>query len=87
MDILPDDPHPIATLPGGFQVHLPVYIAAIEWDVIAIIVGSSLFIDVVSRSGIFSWTAIRLTKISKGDPVKLYYYKKELREKENGGTD
>ncbi|MBT8491722.1 MAG: hypothetical protein KJO07_01570, partial [Deltaproteobacteria bacterium] len=74
MDILPDDPHPIATLPGGFQVHLPVYIAAIEWDVIAIIVGSSLFIDVVSRSGIFSWTAIRLTKISGGDPVKLLVY-------------
>lgn len=51
--------------------HLPVYIPAIEWEVIAIILGSSLFIDVVSRSGIFSWAAIRLTKISGGDPLRL----------------
>lgn len=54
--------------------HLPVYIPAIEWEVIAIILGSSLFIDVVSRSGIFSWAAIRLTKISGGDPLKLLVY-------------
>lgn len=53
---------------------LPVYIPAIEWEVIAIILGSSLFIDVVSRSGIFSWTAIKLTKMSGGDPFKLLLY-------------
>lgn len=55
-------------------VHLPIYIPAIEWEVIAIILGSSLFIDVVSRSGIFSWIAIRLTKMSGGDPFKLLVY-------------
>ena len=53
---------------------LPVYIPAIEWEVIAIILGSSLFIDVVSRSGIFTWTAIRLTKLSGGDPLRLLIY-------------
>ena len=56
------------------QVELPVYIPAIEWEVVAIILGSSLFIDVVARSGIFSWTAIKLTKLSSGDPLKLLIY-------------
>ncbi len=64
-------PFGLVTLPGGHQVELPVYIPAIDWGVIAIILGSSLFIDVVSRSGIFSWTAIRLTKFSRGDPLVL----------------
>jgi Na+/H+ antiporter NhaD/arsenite permease-like protein len=70
-ELLPDG-HALQ-LPHAFEKwsHLPVYIPAIEWEVIAIILGSSLFIDVVSRSGIFSWAAIRLTKISGGDPLKL----------------
>ncbi|MEL7368680.1 MAG: SLC13 family permease [Myxococcota bacterium] len=54
--------------------HLPLYIPMIDWSVIVIIFGSSLFIDVTSRSGIFTWTAVRLTKLSKGDPVKLLWY-------------
>lgn len=58
----------------GDPIHMPVYIPGIEWEVIAIILGSGLFIDVVSRSGIFSWTAILLTKKSLGDPLKLLLY-------------
>jgi len=58
-------------MPG---VTLPVYIPAIEWDVIAIILGAGLFVDVTSKSGIFSWVAIKLTKLSGGDPVKLLWY-------------
>lgn len=54
--------------------HLPIYIPAIEWEVIAIILGSSLFVDVTSRSGLFTWIAIRLTKHSRGDPKKLLWY-------------
>lgn len=53
---------------------LPIYIPMIDWSVIIIIFGSSLFIDVTSRSGIFAWTAIKLTKMSGGDPVKLLWY-------------
>ncbi len=67
--ILPEN----MTVPGT-GAELPVYIPAIEWEVIAIILGSSLFIDVISRSGIFTWTAIRLTKLSGGDPFKLLVY-------------
>lgn len=70
-DILPKGA--ALTLPGSNHA-LPVYIPAIEWEVIAIILGSSLFIDVVSRSGIFTWTAIKLTKVSGGDPRKLLIY-------------
>ena len=62
------------TLPNGHQVAIPVYIPAVDWGVIAIILGSSLFVDVTSRSGLFSWVAIRLTKISGGDTAKLLWF-------------
>jgi len=61
-------------LPGGHAIEMPVYVPAIDWGVIAIIVGSSLFVDVTSRSGLFSWIAIKLTKLSGGDPLKLLWY-------------
>ena len=67
-DILPFG---AVTLPNGHEWEMPVYIPGVDWQVIAIILGSSLFIDVVSRSGIFSWSAITLTRVSGGDPLKL----------------
>ncbi|MCP3903982.1 MAG: hypothetical protein GY715_10145 [Planctomycetes bacterium] len=57
----------------GHDVSLPVYIPGIDWGVLAIILGSSLFVDVTSKSGLFSWVAIRLTKASGGDPVRLLW--------------
>ena len=59
---------------GGHEINLPVYIPAIDWEVIAIILGSSLFVDVTSRTGLFTWIAIRLTKASGGDPLKLLVF-------------
>ena len=56
---------------GGHEIRMPVYIPGIDWSVIAIILGSSLFVDVTSRSGLFSWIAIKATKLSRGDPLKL----------------
>ncbi len=56
---------------GDADVHLPVYIPAIDWGVVAIILGSSLFVDVTAKSGLFTWIALRLTKASKGDPLVL----------------
>ncbi|MCP4195347.1 MAG: hypothetical protein GY768_32505 [Planctomycetaceae bacterium] len=61
--------HPLYV--DGHPIHMPVYIPAIDWGVIAIIMGSSLFVDVTSRSGLFTWIAIRVTKASGGDPLKL----------------
>ena len=58
----------------GEPVHLPAYIPGIDWGVLAIILGSSLFVDVTSRSGLFSWIAIRLTRASGGDPVRLLWF-------------
>ena len=55
----------------GETLQLPVYIPAIDWGVIAIILGSSLFVDVTSRSGLFTWIALKLTKASGGDPLRL----------------
>jgi len=61
-------------LPNGHKMDIPVYITAVDWGVIAIILGSSIFVDVTSRSGLFTWIAIRLTKMSKGDPLRLLWY-------------
>jgi Na+/H+ antiporter NhaD/arsenite permease-like protein len=58
----------------GEKLAMPVYIPAIDWGVIAIIFGASLFVDVTAKSGLFSWIAIRLTKASGGDPFKLLLY-------------
>ncbi len=57
---------------GGHE--LPIYIPAIDWEVIAIILGSSLFVDVTAKSGIFTWIAIKLTVASRGDPLKLLWF-------------
>ncbi len=56
---------------GDADIHLPVYIPAIDWGVVAIILGSSLFVDVTAKSGLFTWIALRLTKASGGDPLIL----------------
>ncbi len=56
---------------GDAYIHLPVYIPAIDWGVISIILGSALFVDVTAKSGLFTWIALRLTKASKGDPLIL----------------
>jgi len=58
---------------GGHEIALPVYIPAVDWGVITIILGASLFVDVTSRSGLFTWIAIRLTKASGGDPLRLLW--------------
>ncbi len=58
---------------GGHIVELPVYIPAIDWSVIALIFGASLFVDITSKSGLFTWIAIKLTKASRGDPRKLLW--------------
>ena len=62
------------TLPNRHTVNMPVYIPAIDWGVITIILGASLFVEVASKSGVFSWMAIKVTKLSGGDPWKLLIY-------------
>jgi Na+/H+ antiporter NhaD/arsenite permease-like protein len=59
---------------GDDEIRLPVYIPAIDWGVVAIILGSSLFVDITSKSGLFTWIAIVLTKTSRGDPLKLLVF-------------
>ncbi|MBG31416.1 MAG: hypothetical protein CMI31_15675 [Opitutae bacterium] len=56
---------------GGHEISIPVYIPGVDWEVIAIILGSSLFVDVTSKSGLFTWVAVKLTKFSRGDPLYL----------------
>ncbi|MDP6444532.1 MAG: SLC13 family permease [Pirellulaceae bacterium] len=55
----------------GHRLNMPVYIPGIDWGVIIIILGSSLFVDVTSKSGLFTWIAVKVTKASRGDPLML----------------
>lgn len=71
LELLPDNE---LTNSLGEHVEIPVYVAAIDWGVIAIILGSSIFVDVTSKSGLFAWIAIRLTRASRGDPFWLLVY-------------
>ena len=64
--------HPVYV--DGHGISMPVYIPAIDWGVIAIILGSSLFVDITSKSGLFTWIAIRVTKASGGDPLMLLIF-------------
>ena len=64
-------PFGAVTLPNGHEINLPVYIPAIDWGVITIILGASLFVEVTSRSGVFTWMAIKVTKLTGGDPWRL----------------
>ena len=66
--------HPETISILGSEVRLPVYIPGVDWEVIAIILGSSIFVDVTSKSGLFTWMAIKLTKLSGGDPVRLLIF-------------
>jgi len=59
---------------SGHTVAMPVYIPAIDWGVIAIILGSSIFVDVTTKSGLFTWIAIKVTKASRGDPRRLLIF-------------
>ena len=59
---------------GEEHIELPIYIPAIDWEVVAIILGSSLFVDITSKSGLFTWIAIVLTKTSRGDPLRLLIF-------------
>ncbi|GMQ80072.1 MAG: hypothetical protein BMS9Abin04_013 [Planctomycetia bacterium] len=63
--------HPLHV--DGQRISMPVYVPGIDWGVIAIILGSSLFVDVTSKSGLFTWIAIKVTKASGGDPLKLLF--------------
>jgi len=63
--------HPETVQILGLPIELPLYIPGVDWEVIAIILGSSIFVDVTSKSGLFTWIAIKLTKASKGDPLIL----------------
>jgi Na+/H+ antiporter NhaD/arsenite permease-like protein len=58
----------------GESIAMPVYIPAVDWGVIAIILGSSIFVDATSKSGLFTWIAIKLTKASGGDPLRLLWF-------------
>ncbi|MFQ5500858.1 MAG: SLC13 family permease, partial [Phycisphaerae bacterium] len=58
----------------GESIEMPVFIPAIDWGVMVIIFGAGLFVDVTSKSGIFTWIAIKLTKASRGDPIRLLIY-------------
>ncbi|MGD2109894.1 MAG: SLC13 family permease [Phycisphaerae bacterium] len=54
--------------------HLPVYIRMIEWEVIGIVIGATVFVEVAARSGVFTFVSVRMLKLSRGDPFRLLVF-------------
>jgi Na+/H+ antiporter NhaD/arsenite permease-like protein len=59
--------------PAGHGV-APFYISTIDWSTIGVIIGTSIFVELASRSGIFTWSALKLTRLSAGDPFRLFAF-------------
>ena len=57
--------------PTGEGHHLPVYTSMIEWEVIGIVIGATVFVEIAARSGIFTWVSVKVLKASRGDPFRL----------------
>ena len=74
LDLLDEEDAPPEVHVDGERILMPVYIPAVDWGVIAIILGSSLFVDITSKSGLFTWMALKVTKASGGDPLKLLIF-------------
>lgn len=55
-------------VPGA---HLPPYIRMIEWEVIGVVIGATVFVEIAARSGIFTWVSVKMLKLSRGDPFRL----------------
>lgn len=51
--------------------YLPTYIKMVDWGTIGIIIGSTIFVELISRSGLFAWISVKILKVSQGDPFKL----------------
>ncbi len=54
--------------------HLPVYIKMIEWEVIGIVIGATIFVEISARSGIFTFVSVKMLKASGGDPFRLLIF-------------
>ena len=54
--------------------HMPVYIDMIEWEVIGIVIGATVFVEIAARSGIFTWVSVKMLKASRGDPFRLLIF-------------
>lgn len=53
---------------------LPAYVEMVEWNTVGIIVGASIFVELASRSGVFTYIAIKLLKLSRGKPLRLLLF-------------
>ncbi|MFN7131073.1 MAG: SLC13 family permease [Myxococcales bacterium] len=73
----------IAALAFGLFPHLPGtrnpygvvhHIIGHELGVLGVIIGTSILVDVVSKSGLFHFIAVKIVKRTQGDPKKLFFF-------------
>jgi len=46
----------------------------IDWNVIFLLVGMMIIVGITKRTGVFQYSAIKIAKISKGDPIKILIF-------------
>ncbi len=45
----------------------------IHWSTLIFIIGMMIIVSIAGRSGVFQYLALRLVKITNGDPIKLFF--------------
>ncbi len=68
--MIPAVRHEIAYAAGAAHA-VPLYITYIDWATIGVIIGTTIFVEIVSRSGVFTWAAVKMMKLSQGDSGKM----------------
>lgn len=61
-------------LGGVHGGELPAYVHMVEWSAVGIIIGATIFVELASHSGVFSYISIILLKVSRGRPIWLLVF-------------
>jgi Na+/H+ antiporter NhaD/arsenite permease-like protein len=49
-------------------------VVGVDYNVIFLLIAMMLIVNILGKSGAFEWTAVRLAKVAKGDPVKILVF-------------
>ncbi len=59
---------------AGSAHSVPLYIQYIDWATIGVIIGTTIFVEIVARSGVFTWAAVKMMKLSGGSTHRMLIY-------------
>ncbi len=55
-----------------------IFSELIDWQTITIVVSILIVVEVARESGLFDWITIKIVKLTKGEPIRIFLYMKLL---------